>query len=61
MIVMVIMIVGMRVGNSVVSMFMRVGRAGRRRARMRMIVMLVIMGVFVSMSDSIVAVRMGMF
>jgi hypothetical protein len=51
MVVMTIMIVRMRVSNSVVSVFMRVGRAGRGRHVMGMIVVPVVMGVLVSVRD----------
>jgi uncharacterized protein YqgC (DUF456 family) len=56
MVMMVVVIVWMRVRDTVVGMFMRVRRAGSRRFCMRMIVMPVVVGVFVSMCDCSVAV-----
>ncbi len=56
MVVLVVVIMGMRVSNTVVGMFMRVGCAGSRRVGMGMIVMPVVVRVFVSMCDCIVAV-----
>jgi hypothetical protein len=51
MVVMAIVLVGVRVRNAVVRVLMRVGRAGRRRHVMGMIVMPVVVGVLVSVRD----------
>jgi hypothetical protein len=60
MVMMVVVIVRMRVGDTVMGMFMRVGRAGSWRVGMRMIVVPVVVRVLVSVCDLIVAVGVRM-
>ena len=57
---MVVVIVGMGVGDAVVGMLMRVLCAGGRRVGMRVIVVPVVVGVFVSVGDGVVGVGVGM-
>jgi hypothetical protein len=57
---MVVVIVGMGVRDAVVGMLMRVLCAGGRRVGMRVIVVPVVVGVFVSVGDGVVGVGVGM-
>ena len=60
MVVMVVVIVGMRVRNPGVGVLMRVRCAGSRWSGRGMFVASVVVGVFVSMRDCIVGVRVRM-
>ncbi len=59
-VVMVVVIVGMGVGDAVVGMLMRVLCAGGRRVGMRVIVVPVVVGVFVRVGDGVVGVGVRM-
>jgi hypothetical protein len=60
MVVMVVMVVGMRVRDSIMGMLMRMLGAGSRRLGMGVVVVLIVVGVLVSMGDRVVGVRVRM-